>query len=473
MNQRKIVLSLILAMFTMVGNAADHADGNTGGHLPALHVEGKDLKDAAGKKVVLHGVMDTPNRYFNGWRWQQWKADYSEADIQPCLEYFSKEFSAITDKEQGAYCTVFRLHMDPCWTNDPTKKAESEADISAFSMARYRLYLQKLYIPLIKDAIAHRLYVIVRPPGVCPQNISVGDKYQRYLKAVWKAFAADEYIQQNSGLISIELANEPVKVHLADGKDSDTALRDFFQPVVDEIRAAGFKGIIWVPGAGYQSLYQNYENYPIVDSEDNFSYAVHVYSGWYGASDKQCDHEAFIRQFQKQVPMVTSKPIMVTEIDWSPEDPDKASEGHYNEWGQWTQPNLGSWVTASTSKWGLAWKAVHDHFGNIGMTLTHPQEYFDIDEYLKSGKVVPGFQNAKAHGLFEECCGYACMNWYQEWYLQQNATGIESIANGADVKYTYYYNMQGQEVDKPLKGFYIIKQVLNDGKIRSRKVCYR
>ena len=114
-----------------------------------------------------------------------------------------------------------------------------------------------------------------------------------------------------------------MKVHLADGKDSDTALRDFFQPVVDEIRAAGFKGIIWVPGAGYQSQYQNYENYPIVDSEDNFSYAVHVYSGWYGASDKQCDHEAFIRQFQKQVPMVTSKPIMVTEIDWSPEDPDK------------------------------------------------------------------------------------------------------------------------------------------------------
>lgn len=153
MNQRKIVLSLILAMFSMVENAADVADENTSSHLPALHVEGKDLKDAAGKKVVLHGVMDTPNRYFNGWRWQQWKADYSEADIQPCLEYFSKEFSAITDKEQGAYCTVFRLHMDPCWTNDPTKKAENEADISAFSMARYRLYLQKIYIPLIKDAI--------------------------------------------------------------------------------------------------------------------------------------------------------------------------------------------------------------------------------------------------------------------------------------------------------------------------------
>ena len=463
--KKKIILGLAMTMVSLLGNAADN--------LPALHVEGKNLVDATGKTVVLHGVMDTPNRYFNGWRWQQWKADYSEADVQPCLEYFSKQFAAITDKEQGAYCTVFRLHMDPCWTNDPSKKAENEADISAFSMARYRLYLQKLYIPLIKDAIAHGLYVIVRPPGVCPQDISVGDKYNRYLKAVWKAFAADEYIQQNSGLISIELANEPVRVHLSDGKDSEKALRDFFQPVLDEIREQGFKGIVWVPGAGYQSLYQNYAKYPVTDSEDNFSYAVHVYSGWYGnMTDKNYDHDTFIRNFKSQVPMVETKPIMVTEIDWSPEDPDKKSEGHYNEWGQWTQPNLGSWATASTSKWGLAWKAVHDHFGNIGMTLTHPQEYYDIDEYLKTGKVIPGFQNAKKHNLFEECCGYACMNWYKEWYMKQTDTGIEQKVNDAEVVATYYYNIAGEKVNKPQKGVYVIKQVLKGGKIRSFKVCY-
>lgn len=147
MNRKKLLISLAMVMLSMAGLAADN--------LPALRVQGKNLVDANGKTVVLHGVMDTPNRYFNGWRWQQWKADYSEADIKPCLEYFSKQFSAITDKKQGAYCTVFRLHMDPCWTNDPSKKAENEADISAFNMARYRLYLQKLYIPLIKDAIAH------------------------------------------------------------------------------------------------------------------------------------------------------------------------------------------------------------------------------------------------------------------------------------------------------------------------------
>ena len=462
MKQKKLLLSLALALMSMAGHAADN--------LPGLHVEGKNLVDSEGKTVVLHGVMDTPNRYFNGNRWGT--GGYNVSDVTPCLDYFEKMFTAITDKSQGAYCTVFRLHMDPCWTNYNAPAGTQENNIQYFSENRYKTFLSRLYVKLVEKALAHGLYVIVRPPGVCPQNIKVGDEYQAYLKKVWKLFASNATIQKNAGQVSIELANEPINVLLANGSKSDMALHDFFQPVVDEIRATGFKGIIWVPGSGYQSNYVGYSKYPITDTENNFSYAVHVYSGWYGnMTDKNCDHNTFIKNFQAQVPMVTSKPIMVTEIDWSPEDPDKKSEGHYNEWGQWTQPNLGSWATASTSKWGLAWKAVHDHFGNIGMTLTHPQEYYDIDEYLKNGKVIPGFQNAKKHHLFEECCGYACMNWYKEWYLKQT-TGIEeTIANTADVKYTLYYNIEGQQVAKPQKGMYIIKQVLKDGKVRVRKVC--
>ena len=462
MKQKKLLLSLALALMSMAGHAADN--------LPDLHVEGKNLVDSEGKTVVLHGVMDTPNRYFNGNRWGT--GGYNASDVTPCLDYFEKMFTAITDKSQGAYCTVFRLHMDPCWTNYNAPVGTQENNIQYFSETRYESFLSRLYVKLVQKALAHGLYVIVRPPGVCPQNIKVGDEYQTYLKNVWKIFASNSIIQKYAGQVSIELANEPVHVQLADGTNSDKALHDFFQPIVDVIRRTGFKGIIWVPGAGYQSQYQNYVKYPITDSEDNFSYAVHVYSGWYGnMTDKNYDHDTFIRNFKNQVPMVETKPIMVTEIDWSPEDPDKASEGHYNEWGQWTQPNLGSWATASTSKWGLAWKAVHDHFGNIGMTLTHPQEYYDIDEYLKSGIVQPGFQNAKKHGLFEECCGYACMNWYKEWYLKQTTGVEETIANTTDVKCTLYYNIEGQQVAKPQKGMYIIKQVLKDGKVRVRKVC--
>lgn len=462
MKQKKLLLSLAFALMSMAGLAADN--------LPALRVQGKNLVDANGKTVVLHGVMDTPNRYFNGNRWGM--GGYNVSDITPCLNYFEKMFTAITDKSQGAYCTVFRLHMDPCWTNNNAPAGTQENNIQYFSEHRYETFLSRLYVKLVEKALAHGLYVIVRPPGVCPQNIKVGDEYQAYLKKVWKLFASNATIQKNAGQVSIELANEPINVLLANGSKSDKALHDFFQPVVDEIRATGFKGIIWVPGSGYQSNYVGYSKYPITDTENNFSYAVHVYSGWYGnMTDKNCDHNTFIKNFQAQVPMVTSKPIMVTEIDWSPEDPDKASEGHYNEWGQWTAPNLGTWATGSTSKWGLAWKAVHDHFGNIGMTITHPQEYYDIDEYLNSGKVRPGLQNAKKHNLFEECCSYACFNWYKEWYLKQTTGVEETIANTTDVKYTLYYNIEGQQMAKPQKGMYIIKQVLKDGKVRMRKVC--
>lgn len=99
MNRKKLLISLAMAMLSMAGLAADN--------LPALRVQGKNLVDANGKTVVLHGVMDTPNRYFNGWRWQQWKADYSEADIQPCLEYFSKLFFCYHRQEAG--CLLYRV----------------------------------------------------------------------------------------------------------------------------------------------------------------------------------------------------------------------------------------------------------------------------------------------------------------------------------------------------------------------------
>lgn len=62
MNRKKLLISLAMVMLSMAGLAADN--------LPALRVQGKNLVDANGKTVVLHGVMDTPNRYFNGWRWQ-------------------------------------------------------------------------------------------------------------------------------------------------------------------------------------------------------------------------------------------------------------------------------------------------------------------------------------------------------------------------------------------------------------------
>lgn len=385
--------------------------------LPTLHVEGKWLVDQHGNHVVLHGVMDTPNMYFNGWRWgSPWdgtNTNYNSTGATKCKNYFEKLFNGM----EQAKCNVFRLHLDPAWTNDPSnsytypgasgqaKDASGEADIKKFNPARLKTFLTSLYWPLMQKAMNHGMYVVVRPPGVCPGELKVGDYYQQYLQTVWDIVTQDANIRKYAGQISIELANEPVSLKNAEGADSPKALHDYFQPIVDKMRANGFTGIIWVPGTGWQANYTSYVSHPIEGY--NIGYAVHDYCGWYGCSDENPDSQSKINNFHKQVPVVDTNPIIITEVDWSPKKP---GEGHYNEHGEWVEPNYGTWATGSTSKWGKAYKAMLDHFGNISMTLSGTACLIDIDQLLKDGTVVPAF------GGLEEACGKACMDWYAEYY---------------------------------------------------------
>ena len=379
--------------------------------LPTLHVEGRWLADTHGNHVVLHGVMDTPSAWFNNGRWG-WS--YDDAGRRRCIDYFEKLFQGL----EVAKCDVFRLHLEPAWTNDPNngytwsgareqpaEDAQGEADIRKFNPNRLTSYLKTLYFPIARNAMNHGMYVVVRPPGVCPGNLKVGDYYQNYLLTVWDLFTKNDSIKKYSGQISIELANEPVSLKNADGQDDPKALHDFFQPVVDKIRANGFTGIIWVPGTGWQANYADYATYPIEGY--NIGYAVHDYCGWYGCSDSSPSPTNKINQFHKQVPVVDTNPVIITEVDWSPKKP---GEGHYNEHGEWVEPNYGTWATGSTSKWGKAFKAMLDHYGNISMTLSGTSCLIDVDTLINKGKVVPAFD-----GL-EEACGKACMDWYADYY---------------------------------------------------------
>ncbi len=376
--------------------------------LPTLHQEGRWLMDSHGNHVVLHGVMDTPNAYFNGGRW-----GWSYSSVTPCINYFEKLFRGL----EQANCNVFRLHLDPAWTNDPSNSytysgsvgqaddATGEANIKKFNPNRLKTYLKTLYFPLARRAMNHGMYVVMRPPGVCPGSLKVGDYYQNYLITVWDLVTQNDSIKKYPGQISIELANEPVSVRNAQGQDDPQALHDYFQPIVDKIRANGFTGIIWIPGTGWQANYTSYATYPIEGY--NIGYAVHDYCGWYGCSDDTPSPSNKINQFHKQVPVVDTNPIIITEVDWSPKKP---GEGHYNEHGEWVEPNYGTWATGSTSKWGKAYKAMLDHFGNISMTLSGTACLIDIDTLINKNKVVPAF------GGLEEACGKACMDWYAAYY---------------------------------------------------------
>jgi len=410
--------------------------------LPTLHVEGKWLVDKHGNHVVLHGVMDTPNMYFNGWRWgSPWdwsnQSDYNSNGAKKCLDYFEKIFTGL----EKAKCDVFRLHLDPAWTNDPDVESDGkesgEADISRFSADRLKTFLELLYLPLCEKAMNHGMYVVVRPPGVCPGNLKVGDYYNDYLMTVWDIFSQDPFVQKYDGQISIELANEPVNLRNAEGKEDAAALHDFFQPIVDKIRANGFTGIIWVPGTGWQSNYTSYAKHPI--EGDNIGYAVHDYAGWYGCSDDTPDPDNNIKQFHKQVPVVDDYPVIITEVDWSPY---KEGTGHYNEHGDWVLSNYGTWATASTSKWGKAFKALLDHYGNISMTLSGTGCLIDIDQLLADGSVIPAFDGE------EEACGKACMDWYAEYFNvdyphpDDESTVVKAIGAAADA-FVDVYSLSG------------------------------
>ena len=412
------IMKRILALLTIFFALGANAQGVK--PLPSLHTEGRWLVDKHGNQVVLHGVMDTPNMYFNGWRWGNpwgWNgntANYDDNGAKKCLNYFEKIFKGLEE----AKCDVFRLHLDPAWTNDPrdsytysgskgqASDASGEADIKKFNPDRYEKFMASLYLKLAEKAMNHGMYVVVRPPGVCPGNIKVGDYYNKSLMYIWDVFSQQEFVKEHAGQISIELANEPVGLKNANGQDDDKAMHDFFQPIVDKIRENGFTGIIWVPGTIWQQNYRGYAEYPI--EGENIGYAVHDYCGWYGCSDNNPDPQNEIKNFHESVPVIDFAPVIITEVDWSPVNPD--AEGHYNESGTWVQPNFGTWATGSTSKWGKAYKTMLDYFGNISMTLSGTGCLIDEDKLLSTGKVYPAFDGN------EEACGKACMDWYAEYY---------------------------------------------------------
>lgn len=409
---RRLFVASLMGLSATMGAQAVEGFGCT----PDLHVEGKYLVDNLGNHVNLHGVMDTPSMWFNNDRWTSWDlGGYTEAACPRAQAYFTKIFDAITDTEQGAYCNLFRLHMEPSWLRRDGVKSTGENDMaSTYDREKVKLYLEKLFLPIAEDAKGHGLYVIMRPPGVCPEKIQVGDDYQKYLMDVWDIVSSNEFVKENAGWLSIELANEPIQVLDASGNRQTAdqwgpangpAKTDFFQPIINKIRQNGYTGIIWVPGEGYQSSYESYANYPINDN--NFGYAIHVYSGWYGQSDNNCSAQSFISNMKNQVPHVDSKPIVITECDWSPGYTDNT-----NYDGSATGKNYGTWATAKTSTWGNALKGMMDYYDNFSITLTGTDDYVDMKTYLESGKVQAAFLDKPQP---EEACGVACFKWYREW----------------------------------------------------------
>ena len=288
-----------------------------------LHVEGRFFKNDQGQTVIMHGFAQTFSPWFNE-QGTQW----SDYDVEGCLAYNKGIIDQILNA--GWKMTFVRQHMDPYWSNTPGVQTTGENDISAFDYNRFKDYLDQVFIPMAEYAISSGLYVVMRPPGVCPEKIKKGDKYYNYLKIVW-GYVSRHPKLKNNRYVLFELCNEPIQICNSKGQAIDNwngatfdergqLLTEFMQGIVDVIRE-NCDNIVLVPGLHYQMLYSTFEKYPVQGK--NIGYAVHCYPGWYNSGyDREVEvvYDKFKDGWDNEImPIGREAPIVVTEMDWAPE----------------------------------------------------------------------------------------------------------------------------------------------------------
>lgn len=381
----KTILYIVLLFSSITASAWE------GMAMPQLHVEGRYFKDPNGNIVNLHGFAQTYSPWFNerGAKWNNY-------DVNTCLSYNQGLIDNIM--AAGWKMNFMRLHMDPYWSNTPGIRTKGENDISAFDYDRFKTYFQSVFVPMAKYAISHGLYVIMRPPGVCPDSIAVGDAYQQYLIKVWNYVSADSYIKNNPNIM-FELANEPVRIW-SDGKQAGfKELNEYFQTITDTIRA-NCNNIVLVPGLSYQANYEGFADYPI--KGENVGYAVHCYPGWYNSGSENTpnvNYQLFNDGWNKQIkPISDLAPIVVTEMDWAPEK--------YNS-------SFGKGVTgtAGGTGFGANFKKITDDCGNVSWLI------FTTPELLAQFKDEQG--NGDTFLTDNEACPWPAYHWYKDYANKQ------------------------------------------------------
>ena len=165
-----------------------------------LNVVGRYLKDAQGNIVNLHGFGQTYSPFFNDFAWNNY-------DVAGCLRHNKSMIDQIL--AAGWRMNYVRMHMDPYWSDDPDQPSVRYEGHERFSETRFRKYLDEVFVPMAEYAINKGLYVVMRPPGVSPENIQLYDSYQTFLLNVWDIVSEHPKLK-NNGWVMFELANEPI-----------------------------------------------------------------------------------------------------------------------------------------------------------------------------------------------------------------------------------------------------------------------
>jgi hypothetical protein len=281
------------------------------------------------------------------------------------------------------------------------------------------------------------LYVIMRPPGVCPETIQKGKDYYNYLIKVWE-YVAQHPKLKNNGAVLFELANEPIKVCDANGNAVDNfngslwdkrgqLITEFFQGIVDAIRSKGCNNILLVPGLHYQMLYSTFAKYPV--QGENIGYAVHCYPGWYNSGHEgevNMTYREFKRGWEDEIgPVAEMAPVVVTEMDWGPK---KYSPSHKDSSGNEVYDTRCSFGfaytgTAGGEGFGANFHRIVDETCNVSWLLfTGPELLAKYNDAAPDGEEFL---------TDPEACPRPCYRWYQEYATQEY---IDKI-NDPDYKY--------------------------------------
>lgn len=388
MERTKFAIGFVISIFILLNEV--FAGEQT--PMPRLRVDGRYLKDAHGNIVNLHGYAQTFSPWFNerGSKWNNY-------DVNGCLVYNKGIIDRIL--AAGWKVNFVRMHMDPYWSNTPGCEGRYEGE-ECFNETRFRKYLDEVFAPMAEYAISRGLYVIFRPPGVCPEKIEVGGVYHQYLIKVWGIVSKHPKLKNHPNVM-FELANEPIEILGPDGTYGANTqghfdnLKAYFQAIVDTIRTNA-DNILWIPGLGYQSLFAGFAVNPI--EGENIGYAAHVYPGWFNSGQ---GYEPFQKGWDKQVkPVADFAPVVVTEMDWAPEK--------YNaSWGK------GVTGTAGGDGFGANFKKIVDDAGNVSWLL------FTEPHLLASFTGAPPAAGEDFNFLNDpEACPWPVYHWYQDYALE-------------------------------------------------------
>lgn len=370
--------------------------------MPRLHVEGRYLKDPHGNIVNLHGFAQTYSPWFNerGSKWTNY-------NVNGCLNYNRSMIDGIMDA--GWKVNFIRLHMDPYWSNTPGCTPDYHEAHNCFNKTRFKKYLDEVFIPMAEYAVSKGLYVIMRPPGVSPENIKVDDDYNEYLLTVWDIVSKHAKLKNHPNIM-FELANEPIKI-LGPNGDYGTSsqghfdnLKTYFQSMVDVIRANGADNILWIPGLGWQSKYRGFAVNPI--EGENIGYAVHLYPGWFGSvsgdnTSTINGYTDFKREWDAEIkPVADFAPIVITEMDW-------ADEKYNASWGK------GKTGVVGGEGFGANFKKIMDETGNVSWLI------FTEPHHLAQFKDTPPAAGQPYTFLTDpEACPWPTYHWFKEYAEQ-------------------------------------------------------